>query len=234
MAKRKYKKKTSPQALQILASGEPKKSSCTTPFSSLGTLQCIQIYLSQNFLHWPLLSFWNILKPSPRHGHGLLPWLAVPVVNFCIWLHNQIPHRTGRHQSLRCPSYLAVQSVFPPKSKGICLPQLKDGVCCVTTRWSKPNCFSAMESVSKIQWDQNKVRTCILAGCGALHEAPPCWGCLDSRKSLALSPLGCITLSELSERCFLTLLRLTLLGKLATRSRGWPKQEQRVPVMQTG
>lgn len=73
------------------------------------------------------------------------------MVSFCVRLHNEIPHRTGRRQSLSCPSYLATQSVFPPKAVGICLPQLKEGVYCVATRWSKPNYFSAIESVSKIQ-----------------------------------------------------------------------------------
>lgn len=71
------------------------------------------------------------------------------------------------------------------------------------------------------------------AGCMALSEAPHCQGQLDSRKSLSLSPLHWVTLSELPKHCLLSLLRLILLGTLATGSRGRPKQEHPAPISYT-
>lgn len=76
----------------------------------------------------------------------------------------------------------------------------------MATRWSKPSCSSAMESVSKTQWDHMKARAHILAGSAARSEAPPCWGRRDSMQSLSFSSLHCdMSLSELPEHCYLFL-----------------------------
>lgn len=111
----------------------PEKLCQTTPSSNTQTLCCIQICVFWNFsLVQLLLSLRNILKSSARHDRGVLPWPAISVVSFCVRrLHNKIPHGTGSRQSLNCPSYLATPSVFPPKSAGLCLTQLKEGVYCV-------------------------------------------------------------------------------------------------------
>lgn len=147
MAKGKLKE-TMYRLFKSWPSGGSEKSSCTTPLLMHGYLALHSDFLVPEFFSlWLLSSLWNIFKPLPRHGHGVLPWLAVPVVSFCVWLHNQIPHRTGRRQSLSCLSYpISVCT----KVRGNLLTPTKR-VYCVATRWSKPNCSSDMSLSLKCQ-----------------------------------------------------------------------------------
>lgn len=110
-----------------LQTSNPGQASCAVPSSDTGTLRCTQIYLTQKCFTLTPFKFMKYTQTLSTSWPWRAAKLAGPVVNCCVFLHNQIPHRIGGHQSLSSPSYLATQSAFPPKSGNLLTP---------TKRWS--------------------------------------------------------------------------------------------------